>query len=450
MARRRNGAAVELNVRHALTAGLVAGLTCPPGKTQAFLRDTESPGLRVRVTKGGARSFVFEGKLNRATVRRTIGDVRNWTIPDARVEANRLRSLLDRGADPRELEREAVAMSAAKREEVKYLGTTVGEAWACYLEERRPRWGDLHYRDHIDKAKPGGLPSGRRGGGKALTKPGPLASLMPMPLRDLDATTIEAWAVKEGQVRASSARLAWRLLTVFLTWCNEQPAYAKLVPEKNPGKTRKARESLGKPSTKADVLQREQLADWFTHVQRIQNPVIAGVLQVMLLTGARPGEILALRWKDVDIQWQGLTIRDKVDGLRIIPATSYVRHVLAGLPRRNEWVFSSPTSASGCLTEPNKPHTRACAAAGLGGLTLHGLRRSFSSLTEWFEVPAGVVAQIMGHKPSATAEKHYKVRPLELLRVHHERIESWVLSQAQVAFEHPNNTDCSVAAAGTA
>ena len=65
----------------------------------------------------------------------------------------------------------------------------------------------------------------------------------------------------------------------------------------------------------------------------------------------------------------------------------------------------------------------------------HGLRRSFKSLTEWLEIPAGVVAQIQGHKPSATAEKHYTVRPLDLLRVHHERIEAWILEQAGVQFD---------------
>ena len=48
----------------------------------------------------------------------------------------------------------------------------------------------------------------------------------------------------------------------------------------------------------------------------------------------------------------------------------YILHLLAGLPRRNEWVFASNTSATGCLTEPNNPHTRACKAAGLAGLTL--------------------------------------------------------------------------------
>ena len=222
---------------------------------------------------------------------------------------------------------------------------------------------------------------------------------------------------------------------MFLTWCAEQPEYANLLPDKNPAKTKKAREALGKAGTKSDVLQREQLAAWFAAVQQIQNPVIAACLQMMLLTGARPGEVLALRWEDVNTQWKGISIRDKVEGTREIPATPYMLHLLAALPRRNEWVFSSPTSASGCLTEPNNPHTRACAAAGLEGLTLHGLRRSFASLTEWLEVPAGVVAQIQGHKPSATAEKHYKVRPLELLRVHHERIEAWILEQAGIVFD---------------
>ena len=89
--------------------------------------------------------------------------------------------------------------------------------WATSIAERRPHWGDLHYRDHIDKAKAGGLPFGRRGDGKKLTKPGPLAALIPLALRDLDQPTIEAWAAKEGLTRPSSARLAWRLLIVFLT-----------------------------------------------------------------------------------------------------------------------------------------------------------------------------------------------------------------------------------------
>ena len=425
-----------------LTAGRVDAFTCPAGKSQAFLWDTEAPALALRVTPTGRKTYVFESRLHGDTIRVTIGTAADWPIEKARGEAQRLKVLVDSGTDPREIERQQQAAqaadkaaAAAKLKADKTAALTVGEVWGDYLEKRRPFWGELHYRDHIDKAKAGGLPSGRRGGGKQLTKPGPLAALMPLALKDLDQTTIERWAADEGKTRPSSARLAWRLLTVFLTWCAEQPEYAALLPDKNPAKTKKAREALGRPGTKSDVLQREQLAAWFAAVQQIQNPVIAACLQMMLLTGARPGEVLALRWEDVNTQWKGISIRDKVEGTREIPATPYMLHLLAALPRRNEWVFSSPTSASGCLTEPNNPHTRACAAAGLEGLTLHGLRRSFASLTEWLEVPAGVVAQIQGHKPSATAEKHYKVRPLELLRVHHERIEAWILGQAGIVFD---------------
>jgi integrase len=205
---------------------------------------------------------------------------------------------------------------------------------------------------------------------------------------------------------------------------------------------------------------------WFEAVQKIANPVIAAYLQTLLLTGARPGEVIALRWEDLNTKWKGLTIRDKVEGVRVIPLTPYVSHLLAALPRRNDWVFASAralkmdehntlrrkakaakagmdvsaqeasqSSFTGHITEPNHAHTAACTVAGIYGLTLHGLRRSFKSLTEWLEVPVGIVAQVMGHKPSATAEKHYTVRPLDLLRLHHEKIEAWILEQAGIVFD---------------
>jgi integrase len=431
----------QLN-RVRLTAGRVDAFTCPTDKPQAFLWDTDTPTLALRATPTGRKTYVFESRLNGSTIRINIGTLTDWPIEQARLKAQGLKMLVDSGTDPREVERdrqaaavEKKATAAAKVEAAKVAALTVGEVWADYIEQRRPFWGDLHHRDHLDKAKAGGLPSGRRGGGKQLTQPGPLAALMPVALKDLDQATIEAWAAREGKTRPSSARLAWRLLTVFLTWCGEQKEYAALLPAKNPAKTKKAREALGKAGVKSDVLQRGQLAVWFAAMQQLQNPVIAACLQFMLLTGARPGEVLALRWEDVNTQWKGISIRDKVEGTREIPATPYMLHLLAALPRRNEWVFPSHTSATGCLTEPNNPHTRACKAAGLEGLTLHGLRRSFKSLTEWLEVPVGVVAQIQGHKPSATAEKHYTVRPLDLLRVHHEKIEAWILAQAGIAFD---------------
>ena len=272
-----------------------------------------------------------------------------------------------------------------------------------------------------------------------MTIDGPLRPLMAMRLQDLTAPAIEAWAAEQAKTRPTPARLSWRLLRAFLAWCAEHPEYSAVVPAQNPAKTRRTREALGKACVKQDALLREQLPAWFAAVRNIGNPAISAYLQTLLLTGARPGEVLAMRWEDMNTQWRGLTIRDKVEGERVIPLTPYVHQLLATLPRRSEWVFASairePGKPSQPIAKPHHAHATACKVAGIEGLTFHGLRRSFKSLTEWLEIPAGVVAQIQGHKPSATAEKHYTVRPLDLLRLHHERIEAWVLEQAGVKFD---------------
>jgi len=104
--------------------------------------------------------------------------------------------LVDGGTDSREVEREeqaataerkvaaaAIVTAALEAQAARVAALTVDEVWSAYVTERRPFWGDLHYRDHIDKTEAGGLPSGRRGGGKQLTKPGPLAVLMPLALK---------------------------------------------------------------------------------------------------------------------------------------------------------------------------------------------------------------------------------------------------------------------------
>ena len=422
-----------------LTAGRVDSFACLPGKSQDFLWDTDTPALALRVTPTGRKTYVCESRLHGATIRVNIGTAAEWSLEAARTKAQGLKMMMDSGTDPREVERQQQAEHTAAKAAAAVQAVTVGEVWAIYLAARRPQWGERHYADHLKLSDAGGKKTNRGTRGRGVTIAGPLHPLLALALRNLTAPTIEAWAAHEAQTRPTAARLAWRCLKAFLSWCAEQPEYAPVLPTTNPAKTKKAREALGKANVKKDALLREQLPAWFAAVRNADNPTVSAYLQTLLLTGARPGEVRVMRWKDLNTQWRGLTMRDKVEGERVIPLTPYVHTLLAALPRRNEFVFASNprggAKKAAPISSPNTSLTQVCKVAGIAPITLNGLRRSLKSLTEWLEIPAGVVAQIMGHKPSATAEKHYTVRPLDLLRIHHERIEAWMLEQAGIVFD---------------
>ena len=420
--------------RNKLTAGRIRDFECPTGTAQAFLWDTEAPGLAVRATPGSeARGFIFQSRLNGKALRLTIGDVRAWGIDAARAEARRLQTLIDQGTDPRQEKAERIAASEAKREEARRVDALALEAWDAYIEARKAKWSERHLADHESVAKVGGetRTRGRRKGESDKTLPGALRPLLLLPLVRIDADCVRAWLADEAAHRPTHARLAYGLLRAFLNWCSDRSEYRAHV-HADACAARLAKETLPKKAAKNDCLQREQLALWFEHVRRISNPVISAYLQTALLAGPRREELAGLTWDCIDFQWKSLTIRDKVEGERTIPLTPYVAALLASLPRRNEWVFSSPTAEDGRLQEPRKAHNQALAAAGLPPLSIHGLRRSFGTLAEWVECPAGISAQIMGHKPSATAEKHYRRRPIDLLRQWHTKIEGWILEQAGI------------------
>jgi integrase len=150
----------------------------------------------------------------------------------------------------------------------------------------------------------------------------------------------------------------------------------------------------------------------------------------------------ALRWDAVDLRWRKLTIADKVGDTRTIPLTPYVQALLEGLPRAtlpdgapNPYVFSS-LGKSGRIAEPRSPHQQVLADAGIPHVSIHGLRRTFALMGEQAGAPAGAIAQVMGHRPSAVHEG-YKPRSVDALRPYLERVESFVLQAAGVDFTQP-------------
>ena len=444
-----------------LTPERILKLARPTGSQPAYTYDDDPRQLCVRVTPAGARSFVFYSKLGKTPVRVTIGDCGTWPVGKARAEARRLQTLIDQGTDPRHDKAERIAVTEAKREAAKQQEVVARDAWEAYVEAMRQDWSERHHLNHVRNAKPGGKPvtRGRKKGQGKVSMPGILFGLLGERLADLTPERVAQWVEESNKRGATQTAQAYRQLRAFMNWCAEQRTYKGTV-HADACTTKDVRKRVKSVGTKAgDCLQREQLKLWFQAVRAIRNPVHRNFVQIALLTGARLEELSSARWEGIDFEWRSLAIHDKTQGKRTIPTTPYVRALLLELQRLNQvktveplaflrssavtagtrepspWVFFSDRSADGRAQGMLATLRRATDAVGLPHVSIHGLRRSFISLSEWVEVPVGIVAQIVGHAPSAIQERHYKRRPLDLLRMWHSKIEAWMLVEAGVQFK---------------
>ena len=417
----------------AFTAGRVSGFKCPPEKKQAFLWDATAPGLGLRATPAGKPAYVFQSVYQGKDLRITIGSPAAWSIPDAQAKARELQRLIDEGKDPRDLKREALAVHAEKQAAAAARALTVGEVWPLYLENGKPKrrdaWKPRYRADLEAMAAPGGEKKKR---GQGTTRPGPLYPLLALPLAGVNEDTLKSWYDREAVAGKHQAARALMMFRGFLRWCAARPEYRNLT-DRDAGKAAAIVEGLPSNTRRTDALEAAQVPGWWAGVEQLSNRTASAYLRALLLTGARREELAALTWANVDFQWRKLTIADKVDTTRTIPLSPYMAQMLATLPRVGPYVFAS-TGKAGRITDTRASHAKALQSAAIDGLTIHGLRRSFSLLGEAAGAPAGAIAQVMGHKPSATAEG-YRPRSIDALRPFLEQIEAHILSLAGVQFD---------------
>lgn len=415
-----------------LTAGRVESFTCAAGKSQAFLWDTESPALALRVSPTGRKTYVFESRLDGVTLRIPIGTVADWALGDARARASQLKVLVDGGQDPREMERQQQAKRDAERKKTQARALTVGEVWPLYLENGRPKrkagWKPRYLDDLKKMAAPGGEKKKR---GQGVTRPGPLYPLLALPLANIDEDVLKAWFDKEAKGSKHQAARALMMFRGFLRWCSTRPEYRGLA-DREAGAAPAILENLPANTRRTDKLLPEQIGGWWAGAERLANRVHSVYLRALLLTGARREEIAALRWRDIDWRWKRITIADKVELDRTIPLAPYMAQMLSSLPRSGEYVFHS-SSEAGHVKDARASMSKVLGECGVEHLTFHGLRRTFTQTARRI-VPAGVPAQISGHRPSAVAEG-YAILAMDELRPYMTQIEAEFLRLAGVPFD---------------
>jgi integrase len=433
-------AAIDYTAPHDLTHGLLERASCPDGVPFVLVKDADKKGLRLRVTRAGGKHWQFETRIKGKLFTRAMGEWPSVSIDVAKAEAHRLRGLTEQGIDPREGEREQqeakateLAAATAKAQADIEQALTVGDLWPRYLTEGKPKRKDAWkpgYRASLDvMAAPGGVPKKR---GQGHTRPGPIYPLLALALGDVTEDALQLWFEREAKAGRHQAARALMMFRGFLRWCAGRPEYRKLI-DRDAGKAPAILENLPSNTKRTDAIEAAQLPGWWQGVEQLNNRTASAYLKALVLTGARKEELAGLTWANLDFQWRKLTIADKVDQTRTIPLTPYLAQLLATLPRINAFVFASASKA-GRISDTRASHAKALQSAAMDGLTIHGLRRSFSLLGEAAGAPAGAIAQVMGHKPSATAEG-YRPRSVDALRPYLEKVEAHILEQAAVHFD---------------
>ncbi len=138
-----------------------------------------------------------------------------------------------------------------------------------------------------------------------------------------------------------------------------------------------------------------------------ETAIAIAALRLLMLTGCRVGEILNLRWKEVDFEGQCLRLPDSKTGAKIVYLNGPALQVLAKLERQEDNAYAFPGKIAGRpLSKLGCPWRRLRKKADLEDVRIHDLRHSFASFGVGLGLPLQRVGKLLGHSKIATTERY--------------------------------------------
>jgi integrase len=362
-----------VGTRH-LTDALIRDLQ-PPVKGNFIVYDDDITGLGLRVTAAGHKAFVLGYSVRGSGRQRryTIGEFGDWTCRTAREEAHDLKAEIDRGGDPLadiEAERSAPTIAdlikrfedehvAALRQAVDYR-RIIRQYILPHLGEKT-KVADVHF-EHVDALH------------RKITKAG-------HPYRANRVITLLS--------KAFSLAIKWKMRT-------DNPCR---------GVNRNVEHNRERYLTGDELT---HLTEALTRADRD----VADVVLLLLLVGARRGEVLSMRWNDLDLTaglWSKPPASTKSNRRHEVPLSAPARQILAKrwAARKPDDVFVFPgTGRRGHTVNLWRQWSKILRDAKIGGLRLHDLRHQFASELVSTGASLPLIGSLLGHRSVQTTNRY--------------------------------------------
>lgn len=138
-----------------------------------------------------------------------------------------------------------------------------------------------------------------------------------------------------------------------------------------------------------------------------ENTFALAAIRLLILTGARLGEILTLRWEWVDLERGLLQLPDSKTGKKVVHLSQPAIAIFRSLPRltNNQHVIVGARTG-GRLVNLQKPWKRICNAAALTEVRLHDLRHTFASFAVGGGLSLPIIGALLSHGSTQTTERY--------------------------------------------
>lgn len=299
-----------------------------PDADRAEYRDTQIDGLVLRVTKNGVKTFsLFRWVKGRGPERIAIGRFPEISVEIARNKARELIGQIAIGNNPAEMKRKANAEM------------TFGEFFSVYMERHakphKKTWKEdlSKFNQYLNDNKVG-------------------VNIATKKLSEISRGDVKALHVKIGKDHEPTANRIIALISSVYGRAYEWDVYNGVNPA---GRIKKYSEVQ-----RERFLQRDELGRYFQALALEPNQILRRFFLLCLLTGARRGNVMAMRWADIDTARAVWTIpgaQSKNKRRMSVVLTADALAVLAECKNDSEWVFPG-SGATGHLVEPKKAWLR--------------------------------------------------------------------------------------------